>query len=243
MEKKIKFSEKNKKEIKEIIFKKKESKIIFNFLNLYSLYLYKHNKLFQKAIDNRKEDSITLVDGFTISFFLRLKRLRGTDFTLFILNNKEISKGKKHLFIGIDEKNKENNYKILKKFGHLEKNKIFFYNPPYIKNFVFSKEEIEKIANLINSKKIDFIWVGVGNPKQEILSDELYKKIKKGIFFNIGAALDFITGNKKEAPIIFRKIGLEWFYRLITDFNHSKKKVLGSLVGFFYIFSIIKIKE
>jgi len=34
---------------------------------------------------------------------------------------------------------------------------------------------------------------------------------------SVGAAFDFISGNSKEAPIFFRKLYLEWFYRLMKD--------------------------
>ena len=43
----------------------------------------------------------------------------------------------------------------------------------------------------------------------------------------IGGTLDVLTGNVKRAPASFRKVGLEWFYRLITEPSRiSRQKVL-----------------
>jgi exopolysaccharide biosynthesis WecB/TagA/CpsF family protein len=33
----------------------------------------------------------------------------------------------------------------------------------------------------------------------------------------VGAALDFITGSEKRAPLIARKLGLEWAHRLLSN--------------------------
>jgi N-acetylglucosaminyldiphosphoundecaprenol N-acetyl-beta-D-mannosaminyltransferase len=33
----------------------------------------------------------------------------------------------------------------------------------------------------------------------------------------IGAAVDFLAGSKKRAPIWMQHIGLEWFYRFIQE--------------------------
>ena len=55
--------------------------------------------------------------------------------------------------------------------------------------------------------------------------------------------MDFITEKKKEAPKFIREIGMEWFYRLITDFRYSRKKVWRSLIGSFYALNIVKLKK
>ena len=102
----------------------------------------------------------------------------------------------------------------------------------------FDEKEIKKISVKINSFKPTYVWVGIGNPKQEILASQLFEKTKAAYFFNVGAAIDFILGKKKESPPFFSKIGLEWLYRLITDFKYSRKKVLKSFFGLFYLLNV-----
>jgi N-acetylglucosaminyldiphosphoundecaprenol N-acetyl-beta-D-mannosaminyltransferase len=52
----------------------------------------------------------------------------------------------------------------------------------------------------------------------------------------VGAAFDFITGNKKEAPLMMQKLGLEWFYRLISEPKRLWKRYLIGNLMFSYIF-------
>ena len=89
--------------------------------------------------------------------------------------------------------------------------------------------------SLINKSKANCVWVCVGSPKQNILTNSLFDKTKANFFFNVGAALDFILKKKKEAPKLVREMGVEWLYRLITDFKYSRKKVWRSFVGLIYI--------
>ncbi|MFH1917576.1 MAG: WecB/TagA/CpsF family glycosyltransferase [Nanoarchaeota archaeon] len=239
---KIEFTPKSKKGIKEFILKTQKEKTIFNFLNLYSVYLYKKDKDFKDAIDARKNNSINSIDSSTISVYFMAKRLRGTDFTRFLLKDKDLMEGKRHFFLGSNSANKKDIEKIAKRFN-LDKNKLFYYNPSYIKGNKFSKEEIEKMVKFINDAKADYLWIGVGNPKQEMLTSDLYDRINVNFIFNIGAALDFIAGNKKESPRTIQRFGLEWLYRGITDFRYSNKKVFRSFLGLFYIPRTIKLKK
>ncbi|MEM4330491.1 MAG: WecB/TagA/CpsF family glycosyltransferase [Candidatus Pacearchaeota archaeon] len=227
-------------EIFNFIKKNKERKI-FNFLNQHDIYNFKNNNLFRESLNTFF--SINIIDGSFLTFFLSIKkfkkisRVRGPTFTRELLLKKELSSSKKHFFIGLE---KEDLKVLIEKFSHLKK--VDCYNPPYIKDVVFSDEEIEKISKKINKFKPDFVWVGIASPKQNILSYQLFKKTNAKYFFNVGAAMDFLLGKKKEAPSFVRKIGVEWFYRLITDFKYSKKKVWRSFIAVFYLlFGKIKI--
>jgi N-acetylglucosaminyldiphosphoundecaprenol N-acetyl-beta-D-mannosaminyltransferase len=208
------------------------NKYIFNFINSHDLFFFAKDTKFR---DTFKDRTINFIDGFVVSLFLSLKNLRrirrltGPDFTKQIFENK-ILPNSRQLFIGLESDDLK---KILKKYPYLRKENLFSYNPPHIKGVDFSESEIKKIAQIINSKNIDYIWIGLGCPKQNFLTDKLFNKTK--FFFNVGAGLDFLLEKKKRAPKIFSILGLEWFYRLVTDFNHSKSKVLRSLKAIIYL--------
>lgn len=225
------FTSKSKEKLKDLILEYNQDKIIFNFLNLYSVYLYQKDKEFREAIDSREEDSITLVDGSPIAVFLKAKRLRGTDFSRFLINDLSLLNNKKHFFIGLTE----DELNLISNKSLLNRNDLYAYNPSYITSNKFSNEEIDKIAKLINKSNVDYLWVGVGNPKQEILASDLYDKVNVNFIFNVGAAFDFILEKKKEAPRLIQELGIEWLYRFITDFKHSYIKVYKSLIGLFYL--------
>ncbi len=239
---KIKFQHESFPSLKEKIKKGLGNKTtIFNFINSHDLYNFKKIPEFRKSLE--KDRNINFIDGFIISLLVSIKnfkivnRIRGPSFTQEFLSDRELSKEKKHFFIG---KEKKEIKKLAKKYC-LGQKSISSYNPPYIKENVFSEKEVEKIVGEINKFKPHYIWVGIGCPKQNILSNDLADKTKAECIFNVGAGIDFVLGSKKEAPKIIQRIGLEWFYRLVTDFKYSKKKVWRSLIGSFYGLGIIEL--
>lgn len=242
MKEKLEFHNFTKEELEKVILKE-DKKIIFNFLNLYSVYLFNKNRIFRNALINSKNKAINTSDGVTISSLLRTNRLIGSEFTKKILSDSKISKNKKHFFLGGDSATEKGINKIIQKFPSLDKNKVYYYNPPYINKSQFPELEIKKIAKLINKFSPDYLWIGLGNPKQEILAYELYNRINVKKIFVIGAALDFIAERKKESPKLVRKIGAEWFYRFVTDFKYSKKKVYRCFIGLLYLPKTIKKNE
>jgi len=223
---------------------KEKKRKIYNFLNSHDLYQFKNNKLFRESVIS--DENVNYIDGFMITLYFSVKNLRsiprlsGPELIKRFFINKELSKKKKHFFIGFEEKELD---EFVIRFPYLDRKKLFGYNPPYIKGLEFSKEEIKKMSNIINSKKIDFVWVGVGCPKQNILSKKLFKKTKAKSFFNIGAALDFVLERKSRAPKWIQEIGLEWLYRLVTDFNHTRKKAWKSFVANKYLFKDVELKS
>ncbi len=198
---------------------------VLNFQNLYSVYLFNNESVYKKAITS--PNNFIFPDGRILSLFLRIKQVRGPSFTKNFLENK-IDKKQKHFFI---LPKTEDLNQLKKKFPELKNSRA--YSPTYIQDITFPKKEVDEIAKQLKQFKPDYVWVCVGNPKQEILANQLYRKYK-AFYFNVGAAIDFILEKKKESPSIFRKLGLEWFYRLITDFKYSKKKAWRSLIGLRY---------
>lgn len=220
------------------IFGSEERRMV-NFLNMHDIYQFVNEKEFNSALS--KKENINFLDGFTPKLFIcllkfrRIRRMRGPTFTADLLRSAPRIQGKKIFIIGASE---EDVNKLVKVFPNLNKKDIRAYNPPFIKGLVFDSKEISKMASFINSFKADYVFVCVGSPKQNILSSMLFPKTTAKLFFNVGAAMDFMLGKKKEAPRIVQSLGIEWLYRLITDFNYSKKKVLRSLVAIKYLSKI-----
>ncbi len=233
MGEKLLFQTRNKKDLFKFL-KKNNERLSLNFLNQHDVYQFRNINLFKQSL--LEKNNLNMIDGFFVSLFLsfkkfrRIVRVRGPTFTRDFLTDKNLSGSRKHFFIGPE---KEDLRLLKKKLSHLKK--IESYNPPYIKGIEFPKEEIGTIAEKINKFKPDLVWVGIASPKQNILSQELFKKTKAKYYVNIGAGLDFLLGKKKEAPLWVRELGIEWFYRLVTDFKYSKKKVWRSLIGVGYL--------
>lgn len=209
------------------LIEKKEKKI-FNFLNMHSLYLFYNNKQFQDAVSN--ENAFNFPDGSTISKKLKIKQIRGPDFTRkFLLSS--FAKKKKHFFIGLREEEINKLSKILR----IPEKNIGAYNPPFISRFEFSKNDKDEMIQKINNFKTNYLWICVGNPKQEILGHQLFNNISVEKIFNVGAALDFLLEKKKEAPKFWQRLGLEWVYLGFTNPKRTLKKIKMSFIALKYL--------
>jgi N-acetylglucosaminyldiphosphoundecaprenol N-acetyl-beta-D-mannosaminyltransferase len=90
------------------------------------------------------------------------------------------------------------------------------YSPPFRP---LLEEEDEAVCDMINRAQPDFLWVGLGSPKQDVWIAEHREKIRGTIMVASGATFDFFSGRIKQAPSWIREAGFEWLYRLTKDFR------------------------
>lgn len=89
----------------------------------------------------------------------------------------------------------------------------YTYNPPFKP---LSKAEDNKIVQDIINSGAQILFVGLGCPKQEKWMAD-HKKYLSIPTIGVGAAFDFIAGVKTQAPKIMQRVGLEWFFRLMSE--------------------------
>jgi N-acetylglucosaminyldiphosphoundecaprenol N-acetyl-beta-D-mannosaminyltransferase len=90
------------------------------------------------------------------------------------------------------------------------------YSPPFRP---LSDEEDQIICQDINNASPDFLWIGLGSPKQDIWIHEHIEKLHGCIMMPSGATFDFFSGRITQAPEWVRNIGFEWLFRLTHDFR------------------------
>jgi N-acetylglucosaminyldiphosphoundecaprenol N-acetyl-beta-D-mannosaminyltransferase len=95
-------------------------------------------------------------------------------------------------------------------------------SPPF--RALTEQETAEQTARLVESKA-QVVWVGLGTPKQDWESARLAGDIA-AIFIAVGAAFDFIAGEKKQAPMWMQRNGLEWLFRLAVEPRRLWKRYL-----------------
>ncbi len=83
-------------------------------------------------------------------------------------------------------------------------------NHGYHKNY-------DHIASEIKETGADIVLVCLGAPKQENWIDCYKDATGAKVLIGAGGSLDVFAGTVKRAPAIFRKLNLEWFYRLIKQ--------------------------
>jgi N-acetylglucosaminyldiphosphoundecaprenol N-acetyl-beta-D-mannosaminyltransferase len=88
------------------------------------------------------------------------------------------------------------------------------YSPPFRQ---LTPEEEKEIVDSINGTQPDIVWVGLGLLKQETWIADHIDRIEASWLIGVGAAFDFHAGTVKRAPVMFRKVGLEWLYRLAFE--------------------------
>ena len=117
-----------------------------------------------------------------------------------------------HYFYGSTQETlKELKIKLINKYPNLRIAGL--YSPPF--KTVIEKEDINKIKE-INSLNVDFFWVGLGAPKQEIWMN-MHKGEINSIMIGVGAGFDYHADRIKRAPKFMQDNNLEWLYRLIQD--------------------------
>jgi len=144
------------------------------------------------------------------------ERVRGVD-TIFALHERLEKKTRKHTAYllggapGIAEKAKakmERRYKTLSVIGH--------------HHGYFTPEEEAAILEELNHLKPDIMLVCTGMPRAEIWA-YTNRSIPARLTLCLGGTLDLMAGNVKLAPALWRKLGLEWLYRLISQPSRWKR--------------------
>ena len=69
----------------------------------------------------------------------------------------------------------------------------------------------------INAARPDIVWVGLGCPRQELWMATHRGALTAGALIGVGAAFDFHTGRKRQAPRFMMRMGLEWLFRLLVE--------------------------
>lgn len=180
-----------------------------------------------KAYRNIQNSGVmALPDGGPLSVvsrkkgFKEAKRVTGPDLMEEIFKISE-EKGYKHYFYGSTEETlDELKIKLIQKYPKLQI--VGMFSPPFRK--LTEWEDVE-ITNKINETNANFIWVGLGAPKQEIWMFNHKNKVN-GLMLGVGAGFDYHAEKIKRAPKWMQNNNLEWVYRLLQDPRRLYKRYL-----------------
>jgi exopolysaccharide biosynthesis WecB/TagA/CpsF family protein len=105
-------------------------------------------------------------------------------------------------------------------------------------------EQLEHYQTLFenhhDSDKLNLVILAMGMPKQEQFASMIKQlDLPKTVVVCGGAILDFQANKVKRAPKIFRKTGLEWAYRLLSEPKRMfNRYVIGIPVFFSHLLSL-----
>ena len=176
--------------------------------------------------------AMALPDGAPLSSYSRRKgykqaqRVTGPDLMLELFAiSKE--KGYRHYFYGATEETLQYMKDVLER-DYPGIQIAGMYAPPFR---ALTPQEDAQIVAKINEARPDFIWIGLGAPKQE---EWMYQHMGQlqGVLIGVGAGFDYLAGYIKRAPRWMQRMSLEWLYRLLQDPKRLWRRYFTSNVKF-----------
>jgi N-acetylglucosaminyldiphosphoundecaprenol N-acetyl-beta-D-mannosaminyltransferase len=161
---------------------------------------------------------MTTPDGMAIVWLLRwlghrhVERVYGPDLLLAVCERFKESGVRHYLYggaPGIAERLVE---RLSAQFPNLSVAGI--ESPPF--RALMSEEDAAGVER-IRAAAPDIVWVGIGSPRQEMWMADHLDRLGVPVLVGVGAAFDFLSGNKPQAPHWMQRSGLEWFFRLSSE--------------------------
>lgn len=159
----------------------------------------------------------------------RMRRVYGPDF-LIEMCRLSVGRGYRHFFYG-------GNPGIVERLSARLRNLfpglhiVGTYTPPF--RPLTAGEEL-RLFQLVERVKPDVIWVGLGSPKQERFMAQYCEKLDCRLMVGVGAAFDFHSGAKKEAPRWLQNAGLQWLHRLMQEPRRLGRRYLACIPIFLW---------
>lgn len=88
------------------------------------------------------------------------------------------------------------------------------FTPPFR---TLTAEEFSGLQRDLTAKHPDIIWVGLSSPAQEKFMAAHWRQLDCSLLIGVGAAFDFLSGRRPQAPRWMQRTGLEWLFRLATE--------------------------
>ena len=206
-----------------------------HFLNSYNMGLAMIDRQYAQLLGKSTHN---IVDGRVFMRTLKvcewkrgISHIRGVDFFRESLKTTSSSglKAKKHFLLGSTDKVLENIQKFV--LAHHPEIHVGSYSPPFTD---YESLDFREIAIRLLAFNPDVVWVGLGTPKQDYIVEKIRNEC--GITaIAIGAAFDFVAGNKTESKMFYQVLGLEWMHRLFNEPKRLwRRYFIISPISFFY---------
>ncbi len=88
------------------------------------------------------------------------------------------------------------------------------FSPPFRP---LGEQERTQLASEIDDCGAQVVWVGTGQPKQELWMAQMRPLLSAPLLVGVGAAFDFHAGLLAQAPPWMGRNGLEWLFRLSRE--------------------------
>jgi len=161
--------------------------------------------------------SLVTPDGMPLVWILKMKgfrqvdRVYGPDLMLAVCE-RGLSKGYRHyLYGGTPEVVERLGSRLQERFPGIQI--VGTHAPP----FPYTEEDDDMVIGNIKTARPDIVWCGLGAAKEEFWTSQHIGKVVAPVLIGVGAAFDFHSGTKPQAPRWMQRAGLEWAFRLAHE--------------------------
>lgn len=89
----------------------------------------------------------------------------------------------------------------------------------------FSVKEETEVIQRVKEAHPDLLLVALGAPRQEYWIARYLTELDVPVCMGVGGTFDVLSGQIKRAPRGWRRLGLEWLYRLIREPSRIKRQI------------------
>jgi exopolysaccharide biosynthesis WecB/TagA/CpsF family protein len=205
----------------------------FIHINLRNYYYFNRDEKLKKEINEHCFvilDGIGMKAGFWLAGLGLNKDLNGTDLFPLVMSGINKQSARIYLLGGENGTAEKASAKIKKEYDSLF---ICGCHSGY-----FNVEEEKELVSTINLSNPDLLLVSMGFPMQEQFVLRNYSGLAVPVIWNVGGLFDMLSGNKPRAPELFRRLRLEWLYRLWLEPGRMIRR--NTIEAFWSLRDIIK---
>jgi N-acetylglucosaminyldiphosphoundecaprenol N-acetyl-beta-D-mannosaminyltransferase len=192
-----------------------EQAVVVNVCNVHSVMSARTDRALAEAFENAQ---VNTPDGMPLVWVLRSRghekqeRVGGVAICRHVIEY-GLSRGWKHYFYGSTDATLDRlQRKLTSEYPSI--NIAGAFSPPFRD---VSDDELETQLDQVKATKPDIVWVGLGMPKQERWMRRARAQLPGRVLIGVGAAFDFLSGTKPQAPAFLQQAGLEWAFRLACE--------------------------
>ena len=160
---------------------------------------------------------LNLVDGASVALALRLYGRRAPRTTgsgaLELLSSWGVQAGVRHYLYGGTPEAVEGLCRRLEQ-EHPGIEIVGAESPPFREP---SAGDLAAARDRMRAAGAQLAWIGLGSPKQDRVAGRLCELGAAPVLLCVGAAFDFVSGEKRRAPQWMQRAGLEWLHRLLSE--------------------------
>lgn len=192
-------------------------------------------KVMRAKQDNRllgqlRDASLLIPDGIGVVFAARLlglgyaERVPGSELMPKLCEQAALKGYTVFLFGASEEVNRKVVTRLQEEYPGL---RIVGSQHGYVK-----EKDMPWVISSINEACPDVLFVALGSPAQELWIARYLSQLKVKVCQGVGGTFDVIAGQARRAPKSFRRLHLEWFYRLASDPRRLRRQTALPLFAY-----------